>query len=139
MSSPEKFVMDCSVTMSLLLLDGKKKDIQKIERLLATSRAIVPSIWRYEVANVLCMAERAKRFSEADGAEFKAILSALPIIVDELSTVKALEGTEHLAQEYGLTVYDAAYLELAMRDGLPLATFDKALKSAANKVGTVLI
>ena len=133
------FVIDCSVTMALLFLDEKKSEVKKVESLLIDNQAFVPTIWRYEVGNVLCMAERSKRIQEADMIELKAILLSLPIITDEISTTKTLENTLHLAREYKLTVYDAAYLELAMREGMPLATFDKQLKSAAKRAGTELV
>lgn len=133
------FVMDCSVTISLLLSGENQGEIKHIESLLLKNSAIVPTIWKYEVSNVLCMSERSKRISEAELAEIKNILDALPISIDDLSTTKTLGNTLHIAREQKLTIYDAAYLELAMREGVALATFDKELIKAAKQVGVELV
>ena len=135
----DKFVMDCSAVMSLLFLDEYNKQSEILEMLFKTHAAIVPSIWHYEVSNVISMTQENKRITEANALEFKAILKTLPIITDETSTVRAIEATLSLSREHKLTVYDAAYLELAMRLGLPLATRDAQLAAAALRVGVNVI
>ncbi|MCH9643557.1 MAG: type II toxin-antitoxin system VapC family toxin [Gammaproteobacteria bacterium] len=132
-------VMDCSVTMALLLNDEKNSTIEKIESMLPQYSILAPTIWRYETANVLCIAERSKRITEADSTEIKNILESLPISIDEPSTTKTFGNTLHIARKYKLTVYDAAYLELSMRQGALLATFDKTLGKAAKQAGTELL
>lgn len=97
-------------------------------RSLADDTAFAPEIWWYEVRNVLISAERRGRATEARSAAFLRALSRLPITVDHDPEQTVVLG---LARRHGLTVYDAAYLELALRLRLPLATFDTALARAA--------
>lgn len=106
---------------------------------LRTSEALVPSIWPLEVANALVVAERRKRLPEADTSKFLAFLDDLPVVVDQETTRRALGPILSLAREQNLSSYDAAYLELAMRQGLPLATRDEGLKKAARAVGVGLL
>jgi predicted nucleic acid-binding protein len=100
--------------------------------------AVVPSLFPLEVANVLLVAERRKRCSEAEAVRFVELLDSLPIITDDETARRALDRTYQLAREYGLTSYDAAYLELAMRLGAPLATMDRQLAEAATKAGVAI-
>jgi predicted nucleic acid-binding protein len=97
--------------------------------------ALVPSVWPLEVGNVLLMAERQKRISAEQRHQAVYTLSELPINVDPMTSHHAWQETMELAERYKLTLYDAAYLELALRRSLPLATLDKSLKSAADKAG----
>jgi predicted nucleic acid-binding protein len=91
------------------------------------TKIFVPAHWGVEVANGLIMAERRKRASQADITEALGLVAALPVASDEETTRRACSDTAALARQYGLTIYDAAYLELAMRCGATLATTDKAL------------
>lgn len=100
---------------------------------------IAPSIWPLEVANTLLVGERRGRTTEANAARFITLLNSLPIQIDPETTRHALLDTLQLAREHHLSSYDAAYLELAMREGLPIATQDKVLKKAAKKCGVRLI
>ncbi len=93
----------------------------------------MPAIWPLEVGNVLLVAERSKRLSQADSSYFISLLFELPIIVEQESPERMLSDILAVAREYKLSSYDASYLDLAMRRGLPLATMDKNLISAANK------
>jgi predicted nucleic acid-binding protein len=129
------FVMDCSVIMSLLFVDEHNAMDESFDSILGESLIIVPTIWFYEVSNVLKMALLKSRISEADLTEIEQIVAALDIEVDEASTRQGLSETLHLAREYKLTAYDAAYLELALRRGVPLATLDKAMRKAAQIAG----
>lgn len=97
--------------------------------------AIVPSLWSLEVGNVLLIAERNKRISSEQRHKALYTLTELPITVDTMTAHHAWLETMELAENYGLSLYDASYLELSLRCSLPLATFDKALKQAAKMTG----
>ncbi len=102
---------------------------------LADGEALVPAIWPLEIANVLLVAERRRRLSRAEAGGFLDLLGALPIVVEEVSFHGATTGVLSRAREHGLSAYDAAYLDLAARKGLPLATRDAALRAARRKAG----
>lgn len=97
--------------------------------------AIVPSLWPLEVANALLMGERRKRATEAKMTAFLNLLAALPISVDDDTAGRAWQSSLHLARSHRLSVYDAAYLELSIRERLPLATLDDHLAAAATAAG----
>jgi predicted nucleic acid-binding protein len=99
----------------------------------------VPGLWSLEIANGLVTGERRGRIRPAESAAFVALLEELPIVADGATGARALHETMNLAREHGLTAYDAAYLELAMRLGLPLATGDRSLAAAAERVGVVTL
>jgi predicted nucleic acid-binding protein len=99
--------------------------------------ALVPSLWSLEVGNVLLIAERNKRISSKQRHMVLHTLTELPITIDVMTSHHAWLETMELAERYGLTLYDASYLELALRRSLPLATFDKALKRAADLAGVM--
>jgi predicted nucleic acid-binding protein len=105
---------------------------------LASREALVPSIWPFEVANVVLVAERRSRLSKAEGARFIELLIALPIIVEEAGSERTFGAVLACGRQFGLSSYDAAHLELAMRTGAGLATRDKALRSACRKSGVPL-
>jgi predicted nucleic acid-binding protein len=101
-----------------------------------TEEAVVPSLWWYEVRNILIVNERRKRIAESETADFLGHLSRLPIQIDRFSD----EGLVlRLARSHGLSVYDAAYLALAQQRRLALATLDGDLRKAANVEGVSLI
>lgn len=95
----------------------------------------MPAIWPFEIANSLAVAERRRRCTPADSASFLRLLSSLPIRVEAPPTGRALDTVVSVARESGLSAYDAAYLELAMREGLALATQDQRLRKAAQRLG----
>lgn len=97
--------------------------------------AVVPSLWSLEVANVLLVAERKHRITQAQTTRAITLLCSLPIVVDERTAAQAMGSTLALAREHNLSAYDAAYLELAMREGLPLATIDEQLSEVAPRSG----
>jgi predicted nucleic acid-binding protein len=105
---------------------------------LADGEAWVPSLWPLEVANVLVAAERRRRLTAADSARFIELLMSLPIVVDDRSHERALSQVLAAARQLGLSVYDASYLELAMRLGATLATRDAQLSAAAATAGVPL-
>ena len=130
-----RFVMDCSVTMAWCFEDEADPYADKVLGALGVQEAVVPGLWPLEVANVLLVAERKKRLSSADSAKFLDFLSQLSIEVDATAPVRGDSGLIGVARQYGLSAYDGAYLSLAMREGVPLATRDKALRAACKKSG----
>ena len=123
------FVLDCSVTIAWLMPDeNQAKDfLQDV----VDQGAIVPSLWPLEVGNVLLIAERKKRITLEQRRAALYTLGELPITIDRDTSTHAWLETMTLAEQYNLTLYDASYLELALRRSLPLLTFDVALKQAA--------
>ena len=103
-----------------------------------TRVAFVPSLRPLEIANVLLVGERRNRSTQAQAAKFLASLAEMPITVDDETHLHAWSSVLSLAREQNLTAYDAAYLELALRRGLSLATLDEQLKAAAQIVGVLL-
>lgn len=133
-----RFVLDASVAVSWFFEDEAGEYTATVLESLADWEAVVPSLLPLEVANVLLVAERRKRCSEAEAVRFVELLESLPITTDDDTARRALKSTYQLAREYGLTAYDAAYLELAMRLGAPLATMDRQLADAATKAGVAI-
>ena len=134
----ETLVIDCSVTMAWYFKDEATPYTNAVRAALATERAAVPALWPLEVANVLLLGERRKRSTQAKATKWLRFLSALPIAVDTQTPGLAFDPILGLARSHKLTAYDAAYRELSLRRGLPLATLDDKLKSAAQAVGVPL-
>lgn len=136
-----QLVLDHSVTMRWLLDDGSPDDVAYADHVLELlaepgATALVPANWALEVGNVIARAETRGVIEEARSTEFLALLQDMAIEPDHETFDRALERTLHLARRHGLSTYDAAYLELAQRKGLPLATVDADLRQAANTAGT---
>ncbi|MEK6777078.1 MAG: type II toxin-antitoxin system VapC family toxin [bacterium] len=131
----KRFVLDCSVTMAWCFEDEADKYSEAVLDQLAEGECVVPCLWSLEVANVLVVGERNKRLTKAQSSRFVELLSDLPIHVDKNTSERALTGILPIAREHSLSSYDAAYLELSMREGLPMATQDQRLKKAAIKCG----
>jgi len=129
----EDFVVDNSVVMSWCFKDETSKYTDAILDHLEKATAYVPAVWPLEVSNVLLVAERRKRLSQADSSRFILLLLELPIIVEQESSARMFSEILALAREYKLSSYDASYLDLAMRKGLPIATTDKNLLAAARR------
>lgn len=132
------FVLDTSVTMRWLFGDGKPQEVAyagKVLDAMKEAKALVPGIWGLEVANVIAKAEAAALVTVARSEVFLELLGDLDIEVDTATSAHALSGTLQLARRYGLSAYDASYLELALRSGMPLATLDEDLQKAAKKAG----
>ena len=138
MGSLPEFVLDGSVTMAWYFQDEMNDYADAVRDGLDRSQAVVPSLWPLEVANTVVMGERRKRSTPAQAATWLGFLGVLPIVVDGETTARAWGDTLGLARAHNLSAYDAAYLELAMRRGLPLATLDEKLKAAAAAVGVSL-
>ena len=128
-------VVDCSVTMAWGLRDEATDFTDSVLRTVQENGAEAPLLWFLEVTNVLLMAQKRKRISRQEAREFMAMLGALPIEVDVLEPPDVFTTVIDLAEKHGLTTYDAAYLELAMKMELPLASRDHELNFAARKEG----
>jgi predicted nucleic acid-binding protein len=128
---PESFVVDNSVVMSWCFQDQSNSYADSVLDRLADSSATVPSVWALEVVNVLLAAERRKCISQTDSERFINLLAQLPIFIEYESPARAMKDLLGLGRAHRLSSYDAAYLDLAIRKGLPLATLDKNLRTAA--------
>jgi predicted nucleic acid-binding protein len=134
-----RFVVDSSLTMAWYLEDEQDAYADATHAaLIDGAEAIVPPLWPYEVANGFRMAERRGRIQSGEIPRVLALLAPLPIQVQATVHERARGEVLALARQEGLTCYDAAYLELAMREGLPLASLDGQLREAAGRVGTPL-
>ena len=129
----KSFVIDNSVVMTWCFKDEASQYADFILDSLEHFTAIVPSIWPLEVGNVLLVAERKKRLSRADITRFIALLFELPITVDQEPPERMIKEIFALAREHKLSTYDASYLDLAMKKGIPIATLDNHLITAAKR------
>ncbi len=133
------FVVDNSVVMSWCFQDEISRYADSILDCLEEATAFVPFLWPLEVGNVLLVAERHHRLSKADSVRFLALLSELPIVVEQGESERMFREILALAREYKLSTYDACYLDLAMRKGIALATLDKNLMAAAKRSRVPLV
>ncbi len=132
------FVLDNSVTMRWFFGDGKPNELayaSKVLDAIKRENALVPVTWGLEVANVITRAEAKTLVTEARSGAFLEMLDDMDITVDTATFARALSDTLQLARRYKLSAYDASYLELALRMGMPLATLDEDLQKAAKKAG----
>ncbi len=132
------FVLDNSVVMRWFFGDGKPGELAYAGKVLDALRnavARVPGIWAMEAANVIAKAEAKELVTEARSEVFLEMLGALDIEAEATSVTQALSDVLDVARRYGLSAYDASYLDLALREGLPLATLDEGLERAARKAG----
>jgi predicted nucleic acid-binding protein len=132
------FVLDTSVTMRWFFGDGKPQELAyagKVLDAMKDASALVPATWGLEVANVIARAEAKGLVTEARSGAFLEMLEGVDIEVDAATSAHALSDTLQLARRYKLSSYDASYLELALRLGVPLATLDEDLQKAAKKAG----
>ena len=130
------FVLDCSVAVAWLLEDERIPEADALlDRLEGGGEAVVPGLWRLELGNVLAGAERRGRIGATGIARCLGLLARLPIVTDRSTEQRALKEILELSRGEYLTTYDAAYLELAMRRGFPLATLDRSLARAARRAG----
>lgn len=132
-------ILDCSITLSWCFADEVSDLSTKIQDRLVAETALVPAHWFLEVANVLAMAEKGNRITAADSTEFLRLLRMLDIEVDDEASDRAFDHLLPLCRSHQLTSYDAAYLDLALRRGLPLATLDGQLRAAAANVGVAVL
>lgn len=124
-------MLDASVAIAAVQLEERSTEAEGILRRFAPLGIVVPVLWHVEVGNILMLAERRQRLSQDALEGHLRDLAALPISVDHEGHAAMWGTTLLLAQRHRLTLYDALYLELAVRLDLPLATFDSALARAA--------
>ena len=132
-------VLDASVALSWCFKNEATEAADRVLERLADEAASVPAIWHLEVSNVLALSERRRRIPPAGSTEFIAMLETLTIVVDDETPSRAFGRVLDLARGERLTAYDAAYLELAMRLGVPLASKDGDLCDAAERVGVSVL
>ena len=125
------FVVDCSIAISWFLEDESDSASDSLLEILAIGEAVVPAIWPFEFTNALMMAEKRQRIKPQDISLIMAEASKLPIRVEEGPKMTGWQSLVALGREFSLTTYDAAYLEAALRLGIPLATKDVRLSRAA--------
>jgi predicted nucleic acid-binding protein len=136
---PARFVVDNSVIMAWCFEDEVSAYADATLECLEDCEALVPAIWPLEIGNVLLVAERKRRLGKADVVRFLELVSSLPLSVEQESPGRMLTDIIALARDLRLSTYDASYLDLAMRLGLPIATQDKLLMKAAKKCGVPLL
>lgn len=134
-----EWVLDASLTLAWCFEDQRTPHIDSLLDRLRVQPAIVPQIWSLEVANVLVLAVRRGKINPAQRAGFLEMLAAHSIQTDIHTSELAFGSILIVADQFGLTTYDASYLELAVRTGLPLATLDIQLRTAATKAGVPLL
>ena len=133
------FVLDNSVALSWCFEDEQTPPIMALLDRVVETGAMAPLLWPLEALNGLLVAERRRRLTAAQRAELAGLLRALPITLDNDTAEKSWEDTVRLAERFMLSVYDATYLELAQRRRLPLASKDRALRSAAAALGVEVL
>ncbi|HRP05652.1 MAG TPA: type II toxin-antitoxin system VapC family toxin [Opitutaceae bacterium] len=135
----KEFVLDCSASLPWVFASEATPAADALLDVLAAGgKAWVPTLWHLELGNVLLGAKRKGRIDRAGIEKFLSLLGAFDIEVDGVTMHAAWSRTLALAESFGLTLYDAAYLELTLRMGLPLATLDETLRRAVRKAGGAL-
>lgn len=129
----DRLVLDASVAMSWCYPDERSDYAYSVLDSLEETSAVVPAHWRLEVANAVLFGERKARLLPSELLRFFSLLDGLLIVVDSQTSARSFTDTLALARAYNLTSYDAAYLELAIRENVTLASLDAPLRRAAKK------
>jgi predicted nucleic acid-binding protein len=132
-------VIDASLTLTWYFEDEATQAADAVLDRVSEAGAVVPTLWRLEVANAFQSALRRKRITALYRDQSLTELAAMPITIDADTDAYVWTTTLRLAERYGLTIYDATYLELAQRRSLPLATLDKELREAAASLNIMLL
>jgi len=132
-------ILDSSATLAWIYGDETTEAIRQVFETVAESGALVPALWRLEVANSLTVAVHKRRIDPDFRRAALGDLSLLDITTDQQTDSYAWTDTLNLADQLQLTVYDAAYLELARRRALPLATLDQQLRTAATAIEVAVL
>jgi len=121
--------------------EERTSDRQKVldELLNGNATAVTSPLWFYEVTNVLIVAERRGRLTQVQSAKFLEMIQALPVDISDAPLEQVFSEVAALARQHMLSPYDAAYLRIAVEEGIPLASLDSALKKAAAASGVALI
>lgn len=135
----EPFVVDASLTLSWCFADEATPYSRAVLGALETTYAVVPALWPFEIANVLALAERKQRISQEGIAAFLETLRRLPIQIERREALWLWQAILPLVRQHRLSGYDAAYLELAKRERMPLATLDDDLKAASHTTGVAVL
>jgi len=133
------FVIDCSITMAWCFSDEATPATANVQDRLEKETALVPAHWFLEVTNVLAMAERRRRITPQKSAAFLALLETMDVEVDHNTPARAFAHLLPLCRSHGLTAYDAAYLDLALRRQLPVASLDDDLRAGAKSLGVQVL
>lgn len=131
-------VIDNSVVMAWCFKDKGNPYARAVLAVAATNSILVPSIWPLEAGNTVLVAERRKRVDSGEASVLMGMLAELPFHVEQEPEGRMLNEIFVLAREHQLSTYDASYLDLAQRRGVPLATQVKSLRRAAGRCGVVL-
>jgi predicted nucleic acid-binding protein len=131
-------VVDASLTAAWCFEDEQTQYARNVLRHAESLDFLVPAIWPVEMANVLLVNERRKRITPNDTIRAVTLFKELAIQVDRAGNLQPFDATLLLARAHGLSAYDASYLELALREGLALATLDNRLRTAAQEAGVRL-
>jgi len=135
-----RFIVDASVALCWYFEDQKTAYTEAVFDCLARGdEALVPALWPLEVVNSLVVAVRQKTISAAQLETFVRDLKDLPVEVDTQGIERVYSSIVRLSQQHQLSSYDAAYLDLAVVEGLPLATLDKNMRAAAKRAGVELL
>jgi predicted nucleic acid-binding protein len=137
--SSVSLVLDSSATLAWIYGDETTDEIRSVFDKIADAGAVVPALWRLEVANSLTVAMRRNRINGEFRRSALNDLALLDITIDPQTDNQAWAETLVIADRYRLTLYDAAYLELAQRRRLPLATLDQKLRAAAVAAGATIL
>ncbi|MBF0134801.1 MAG: type II toxin-antitoxin system VapC family toxin [Magnetococcales bacterium] len=132
------FVLDNSVSIAWCFNDQGGDYVVMVLESLLDKEAFVPGIWPLEVTNVISRAEKRKIIQKADSERFFILLNNLPIRIIQESPQRIFRNILDISRIYGLSSYDASYLDLAIREGLPLATLDEKLRKAACQAGVTI-
>lgn len=132
-------VLDSSVTLAWFLPDERRAEIDALLDRVSVEGAVVPGLWPIEVGNAFLAAERQKRMSAMQRGKALRALAMLPIQFDAETVVHAWATALSLAEAHRLTLYDAVYLELAVRRSLPLASLDRDLRAAGSALNVALL
>jgi predicted nucleic acid-binding protein len=139
-AATKRLVLDASMTLAWCFPDESTPCTEAIlDHLSSGGEALAPAIWPFEVANALLVAERRKRITVAQVTSVLQRIARLPISIDHIRVDHAFGPILTAARAETLTEYDAAYLELALREGVPLATLDQRLKNAARRAGILVV
>lgn len=134
-----QLVLDADIAIGWCFLDAADGYTDGVLEALKEVTAVVPAHWMLEVSNVLLAAQKRSRLTEAEATRFVELLHRLPIETDGETPQRAADTIRSLGRNHGLSAYEAAYLELSIRRGAPLATRNPALQSAARRAGATLV
>jgi predicted nucleic acid-binding protein len=128
-------VIDASVALAWCFPDEASEYADAVLQALDGRAMVVPALWVIEVTNAVLVAERRKRIRQSEIRRFVELLDGLSVVVDSQAVTESVSNILPLAREYGLSAYDAAYLDVAMRHGAPLASLDRKLQAAGRHAG----